>query len=87
LLGLDASLAITTGVTVVGNLQVPLQREYSDRTWHFEYQVSVVGGLHKPGDGWPTEDSMVGGFKVRNLELDVLGVVILPCPEGNWQDH
>jgi hypothetical protein len=31
---------------------------------------------------------MLGGFEVRNLELDVLRVVVLPClPEGNWQDH
>jgi hypothetical protein len=31
---------------------------------------------------------MVGSLEVRNLELDVLGAVVLPgLPEGNWQDH
>jgi hypothetical protein len=31
---------------------------------------------------------MVGSLEVRNLELDVLGAVVLPSlPEGNWQDH
>jgi hypothetical protein len=31
---------------------------------------------------------MVGSLEVHNLELDVLGAVVLPgFPEGNWQDH
>jgi hypothetical protein len=31
---------------------------------------------------------MVGSFEIRNLELDVLGAVILSgFPKDNWQDH
>jgi hypothetical protein len=31
---------------------------------------------------------MVGSLEVRDLELDVLGAVVLPgFPEGDWQDH
>jgi hypothetical protein len=75
-------------VAVEGYLQVTLQREYTGRTWYFEYQVHVVGYCHELGDSWSAEDGMVGSLKVRNLELDVLGAVILPgFPEGNWQDH
>jgi hypothetical protein len=48
-----------------------LQSEYSDKTWHFEYQVGVVGDRHELGDRWSAEDGMVGGFKVCNLKLDV----------------
>jgi hypothetical protein len=34
------------------------------------------------------EDGMVGSFEVRDLELDVLGTVVVPrFPEGDWQDH
>jgi hypothetical protein len=55
-----------------------LQREYSGRTWHIEYGVGVVSHRHKFGDGWSAEDGMVGGFEVRNLELDVLSAVVLP---------
>jgi hypothetical protein len=65
-------------VAVAENLQVPLQREYIGRTWHFEYQVHVVGYRHELGDSWPTEDGMVGSLEVRDLELDVLGAVVLP---------
>jgi hypothetical protein len=68
-------------VTIVGNLQVPLQREYSGRTLH------IVGNRHKLGESWSAEDGMVGSFEVRNLKLDVLGAVVLPCPEGNWQNY
>jgi hypothetical protein len=47
-----------------------------------------VGDRHELGDGWCAEDGMVGGFKVRNLELDVLSEVVLPClAVGIWQDH
>jgi hypothetical protein len=54
-----------------------LQREYTGKTWHFEYQVRVVGYRHELGDSWSTEDGMVGILEVRDLELDVLGVVVL----------
>jgi hypothetical protein len=65
-----------------------LQREYTGRTWHLEYQVCVVRYRHELGDSWSTEDGMVGSLEVRDLELDVLGAVVFPClPKGNWQDH
>jgi hypothetical protein len=42
----------------------------------------------KLGDSWSAQDDMVGSLEVRNLELDVLGAVVLPgFFEGNWQDH
>jgi hypothetical protein len=46
-----------------------LQREYSDRTWHFQYQVSVVGDCHELGDHWSAEDGMVGGLKFTTSNL------------------
>ena len=30
---------------------------------------------------------MVGRLEVGDLELDVLGAVVFPSPEGNWQKH
>jgi hypothetical protein len=47
-----------------------------------------VGYRHELGDSLPAEDGMVGSLEVRDFELDVFGVVVLPgFPEGNWQDH
>jgi hypothetical protein len=75
-------------VAVEGYLQVPLQREYTGRTWHLEYQVYVVRYRHELGDSWSAEDGMVASLEVRDFELDVLGAVVFSClPKGNWQDH
>jgi hypothetical protein len=47
-----------------------------------------VGYCHELGDSWSAEDGMVGSLEVCNLELDVLGAVVLPgFPKGNWEDH
>jgi hypothetical protein len=37
-----------------------------------------VGYRHELGDSRSAEDGMVGSLDVRNLELDVLGAVVLP---------
>jgi hypothetical protein len=72
----------------VGDPQVPLEREYTRWAWHVEYQVGVVGHRHELGDGRSAEDGMVGSLEVCDLELDVLGTLVVPrFPEGNWQDH
>jgi hypothetical protein len=72
----------------VRDLPVPLEREYTCWVWHLEYQVGVVGHRHELGDGRSAEDGMVGCLEVRDLELYVLGTVVVPrFPEGNWQDH
>jgi hypothetical protein len=43
-----------------------------------------VGYRRELGDSRSIEDGMVGSFEVCNLELDVLGAVVLPSlPEGN----
>jgi hypothetical protein len=43
---------------------------------------------HELGDSRSAENGMVGSLEVRNLELDVLGAVVLPSlPDGKWQDH
>jgi hypothetical protein len=43
---------------------------------------------HELGDSWSAEDGMVGRLEVRDLELDVLGMIVVPrIPKGNWQDH
>jgi hypothetical protein len=36
-----------------------LQREYTGRTWHLEYQVRVVRYRHELGDSWSAEDGIV----------------------------
>jgi hypothetical protein len=65
-----------------------LQREYTGRTWYFEYQVRVVGYRHEIGDRRSAEDGVLGSLEVRNFELDVLSAVVFSgFPEGNWQDH
>jgi hypothetical protein len=47
-----------------------------------------VGYRHELGDSRFAEDGMVESLEIRNLELDLLGAVILPgFPEGNWKDH
>ena len=47
-----------------------------------------MGYYHELGDSRSAEDGMVGGLEVRDLELDVLGTIVVPrFPEGNWQDH
>jgi hypothetical protein len=43
---------------------------------------------HELGDRCSTEDGMAGSLEVRDLELDVLGAVVLAgFPKGNRQDH
>jgi hypothetical protein len=37
-----------------------------------------VGYHHELGDSRSSKDGMVGSFEVRDLELDVLGAVVLP---------
>jgi hypothetical protein len=59
-----------------------LHREYTGKTWNFEYQVRVVGYRHELGDSWAAKDGMVGSLEVRNLELVVLGAVVLPSSLG-----
>jgi hypothetical protein len=72
----------------VRDLQDPLEREYTCWTRHLEYQVGVVGHRHELGDGRSAKDGMVGCLEVRDLELDVLGMIVVPrFPEGNWQNH
>jgi hypothetical protein len=47
-----------------------------------------VGYRHELGDSRSAEDGMVGRLEVSDLELDVLGTVVVPYfPEGNWQNH
>jgi hypothetical protein len=47
-----------------------------------------VGCLYELGNSRSAEDGMVGSFEVRDLELYLLGAIVLPSlPEGNWQDH
>ena len=74
-------------VTVVGSLQVPLQREYSFGSWHLEYEVDVMRDSHKLGQSGSAEDGVIGSLEVSDLELDVLGAVVLSGPKGNWQNH
>jgi hypothetical protein len=63
-----------------------LEREHTRWAWHLEYQVGVVGHRLEFGDGWSAEDGMVGSLEVRDLELGVLGTVVVPrFPEGNWR--
>jgi hypothetical protein len=59
----------------VGDLQVPLEGEYTGWAWHLEYQVGVVGHCHELGDSRSAEDGVVGGLEICDLELDVR------CPE------
>jgi hypothetical protein len=56
-------------VAVEEYFQVPLQREYTGRTWHFEYQVRVVGYHHELGDSWSAEDGMVGSLESATSNL------------------
>jgi hypothetical protein len=47
-----------------------------------------MGYRHELGDSWYAENGMVGCFKVRDFEPDVLSTLVVPCfLEGNWQDH
>jgi hypothetical protein len=47
-----------------------------------------VGHGRELGDSRSAEDGVVGSLEVRDLELDVLGTIVVPrFPEGNWQDH
>jgi hypothetical protein len=57
----------------VGDLQVPLEREYTRWAWHLEYQVGVVGHRHELGDGRSAEDGMVGSLEVRDCRMDLPG--------------
>jgi hypothetical protein len=42
---------------------------------------------HELGKCWATQYSMIRGLKGSHFELDELGTIILPCAEGDWEDH
>jgi hypothetical protein len=45
-----------------------------------------VGYRHELGDSQSAEDGMVGRLEVRDLELDVLGMIVVPrFPKGNYR--
>jgi hypothetical protein len=47
-----------------------------------------VGYRHELGDSWSTSDGMVDSLEVRDLELNVLGALVLPgFHEGNVELH
>jgi len=45
----------------------------------------VVGDRHKFGEGGSSQDGVVGGLELGDLEVDVLGAVVVPSVEGDRQ--
>ena len=42
----------------------------------------MVGDRHELGEGRSSQDGVVGGLKLGDLEVDVLGVVVVAGAEG-----
>ena len=45
----------------------------------------VVGDRHELGEGGSSQDGMVGGLELGDLEVDVLGAVVVAGAEGDRQ--
>jgi len=45
----------------------------------------VVGDRHKFGERGSSQDDVVGGLELGDLEVDVLGAVVVPSVEGDRQ--
>ena len=45
----------------------------------------MVGDCHELGEGGPSQDGMVGGLELGELEVDVLSAVVVVGAEGDRQ--
>ena len=45
----------------------------------------MVGDRHELGKGGSSQDGVVGGLKLGELKVDVLGAVVITGAEGGWQ--
>ena len=47
----------------------------------------MVGDHHELGEGGSSHDSVIGGLELGDLEVDVLGAVVLPGAKCDRQGH
>ena len=73
------------GLTRVGGLQISVDREDPLWSWHLQEKIRVVGDRHELGEGGSSQDGVVGGLELGDLEVDVLGVVVVAGAEGDRQ--
>ena len=69
-----------------GAHRIPLftrDRDDSSASCHLENVVAVMGDCHELGQGRIPKDGVVRQADVCDVEVDELGVVILPLPEGD----
>ena len=65
------------GLTRIGGMQISVDREDPFWSWHLQKKIRVVGDRHELGKGGSSQDGMVGGLKLGELKVDVLGAVVV----------
>ena len=45
----------------------------------------MVGDRHELGEGGSSQDGVIAGLELGDLEVDVLGAVVVAGAEGDWQ--
>jgi hypothetical protein len=65
------------GLARVGGLQVSVDLEDPLWSWHLQEKTRVVGDCHELGEGGSSQDGLVGGLELGDLEVDVLGAVVV----------
>ena len=58
-------------------------RDDSATSWHLEDIVAVMGHRHELGQGWIPEDGVVWQTDMGDVEVDLLGAVVVALPEGD----
>ena len=72
-------------LTRVGGLKTSVDREDTLRSWHLQQKIRVVGYHHELGEGGSSQDGVVGGLKLGDLGVDVLGAEVVAGAEGDRQ--
>jgi hypothetical protein len=73
----------TLPVVVVGAFDVSPNGDDVVRSWNLQDQVSIMRDCHKFGECRLTEKSIVCGFEISNLELQVFSTKNFPSPESH----
>ena len=69
----------------IGGLQDSVDQEDPLWSWHLQEKIRVVGDRHELGEGGSSQDGVVGGLELGDLEVDVLGAVVVAGAEGDRQ--
>ena len=63
--------------TSIGYVYVAFESEDTFLGWHLKQKIGVVKYNHELSERWLTKDGVVGTFKIRDHEVDVVDAKVL----------